>query len=269
MKTVISGLSIQERKILSNITAREQAVVGMDDVIAILDCPKATANKILSRLTKKGWLQRVRRGQYVVVPLASQTAQPAIEEIWPVAMKVFDPAFISGWSAAEYWDLTEQIFNSISLVTTRPQRNHTQIINNTAFRTRVLGKDKFFGTKTIWFGSNKVQIADPNRLVIDILDMPRFGGGARHVLDVMQNFWKSALHDADLLLEYVDKYDRGVVVKRLGFIAEMGNAPVTPLWLDSLQKKVKSGVVLLDPDGPKTGKIVSKWNVRVNIPLTT
>ena len=36
--------------------------------------------------------------------------------------------------------------------------------------------DHFFGLQTVRFGINKVEIADPGRLLIDILDKPDFGG---------------------------------------------------------------------------------------------
>ena len=266
-KQEFAGLSTQERKIISHFSALEKDTINADDLVEFHSCKRVSANKILSRLTQKGWLQRLKHGRYTVVPLSSTTASPVIENVYPIAMDLFRPVFISGWSAAEYWDLTEQIFNSISVATLSPQRESIQIIGNIKFRTRVLEKEQFFGTKTVWFGSKAVEIADPSRTLIDILDLPRFGGGGRHMIDIVKQYWLSDMRDPNLLLDYALRYNRGSVFKRLGFLAEKLNAPVSEKWLNTCQKHISKGISYLDPDGPKSGNIISKWNLRINIPI--
>ena len=265
MNKELAGLSTQERKIISYFTANEKEIIGIDDLLSLHPCPRGTANQILSRLTRKGWLQRLKRGVYTIVPITSSKPKPVSENAWPLAMDFFRPAFISGWSAAEYWDLTEQIFNTISVVTMTPQRVTNQVIGGIRFRTRVIIKKKFFGTITKWFGSKVVEIADPNRLVIDILDLPRFGGGAQHTVDIMRNFWHSKNCDPDLLLKYALRFQRGSLFKRLGFLTEKFGTPVPEGWIRECQRNISTGISNLDPDGPASGKIISKWNLRVNI----
>lgn len=266
-KRDFAGLSAQERKIISNFFANEQVTIGPDDVIAVHLCPRGTANQILSRLARKGWLQRLKYGAYSVVPLSSSIPKPVIEDAWSIAMDIFRPAFISGWSAAEHWDLTEQIFNSVSVVTMVNQRKAEQVIGGVRFRTRTLTEERFFGTKTVWFGSNPVEIADPSRMVIDILDLPRFGGGGRYTIDIIRQYWLSETRDPDLLLDYAMRYKRGSVFKRLGFLTEEARAPVSEEWIHACRNNLSKGISYLDPDGPATGKIISKWNLRINLPL--
>jgi len=266
-KQEFAGLSIQERKIISHFTALEQCTIDANKLIAFHPCKRATANQILRRLAKKSWLQRLKYGLYAIVPISSSTATPAFENAWSIAMDLYKPAFISGWSAAEHWDLTEQIFNSISVSTLLSQRESIQIIANIKFRTKTLKKEHFFGIKTVWFGSKTIEIADPSRLLIDILDLPRFGGGGRHMIDIIRQYWHSDLCNPKLLLEYALRYKRGAVFKRLGFLAEKVNAPVSEEWLRTCHKNISKGLTTLDPDGPKTGKIVSKWNLKINLPL--
>ena len=266
-KRDLAGLSAQERKIISSFSANELITISSDDVIAVHPCPRGTANQILSRLTQKGWLHRLKHGAYAVVPLSSSIPDPVIEDTWSLAMELFKPAFISGWSAAEHWDLTEQIFNSVSVVTTMAQRKADQVIGSVRFRTRTIPEERFFGTKKIWFGSNTVEIADPSRMIIDILDLPRFGGGGRHTLDIVHQYWHSEMCDPSLLLDYAIRYKRGSVFKRLGFLAEVMSAPVHEEWIKLCRKNMSKGVSYLDPDGPSKGKIVSKWNLCINLPI--
>lgn len=266
-KTQFAGLSSQERKIISNFSALEKDTLNVDDLINLLSCKRTTANQILRRLTQKGWLQRIKHGVYIIVPLSSTTATPAVENIWPLAMDLFKPAFISGWSAAEHWDLTEQIFNSVSVATLKPQRESIQIMGNIKFRTRKLVKKQFFGIKRVWFGSKVVEVADPSRTIIDILDLPRFGGGGRHMIDIINQYWHSDKSDPNLLLDYALRYNRGSVFKRLGFLAEKLNAPVSEKWLKTCHMHISKGISYLDPDSPKSGNIISKWNLRINLPI--
>ncbi len=266
-KQELAGLSTQERKIVSHFSALEHSTINADKLIEFHPCKRATANQILRRLAQKGWLQRLKYGAYAIVPLTSTTATPAIENAWSLAMDLFKPAYISGWSAAEHWGLTEQIFNSISVSTLSHQRESVQLLGNIKFRIKILEKEQFFGTKKVWFGSKAVEIADPSRMLIDILDLPRFGGGGRHMIDVARQYWHTDVCNLDLLLEYAIRYKRGVVFKRLGFLAERLKAPISEEWLNICYNNISKGISYLDPDGPKTGKIISKWNLKINLPI--
>ncbi len=261
------GLSQKERELISLFSANEKVLVNAEDVIEVRQCSRETANKILNRLTKKGWLQRIKRGTYSIVPISSLSPNPMVEESLSLAAQIFAPAYISGWSAAEHWDLTEQIFNNISLVTQKPQRRSIQKIGGVKCRVWVKESKYFFGLDNIWFGSNKVQIANPSRFLIDILDKPDFGGGGRHVIDVVRQYWKSEMSNPERILEYAIKYNKGAVIKRLGFLAEQLDAPVTTEWLDRCKELISSGVSRLDPSSPKKGKISSKWNLQINLPI--
>ena len=189
-----------------------------------------------------------------------------LENPWAVAMEVFKPAFISGWSAAEHWDLTEQVFNAVAVVTTAKQRQTVHNIGGVRFRTRTVRADRFFGFQSVWFGSTPVKIADPSRMLIDIADLPKFGGGGRHMVDVVRAYWKSGHRDPQRLLNYARQYGRGSVFKRLGFLAEtFGGADNE--WLAACRASISSGIADLDPDAPSTGSIASKWALRVNIPI--
>lgn len=261
------GLSQKERELISLFSANEKIVVSAEDVIEVRECSRESANKILNRLTEKGWLQRIKRGMYSLVPISSQSPTPMVEESWSLSTQIFAPAYISGWSAAEHWDLTEQIFNNISLVTQKPQRKSIQKIGGIKCRILVKKRKHFFGLEKIWFGSNKVQIANPSRLLIDILDKPDFGGGGRHTIDVVRQYWKSEQANPEQLLEYAILYGKGTVIKRIGFLAEQFDAPVTTEWIDRCRQLISSGVSSLDPSSPRKGKISSKWNLQINLPI--
>ncbi len=260
------GLSAQERGLLDSLTANEVTIIRAENIVSALGVTKASANMILSRLAKKAWLQRMRRGEYTLVPLGSPSAEANGHDAWILACDLFKPCFISGWSASEHWSFTEQIFNAVSLVTSHRQKHAHQNIAGTEFRVRTLPPEKIFGTKKIWIGSHSVLVADPHRLIVDILDAPDFGGGGRHVVDVVRAYWNSNLSEPQKLLEYASKIGRGTIFKRLGFLAEK-YGKVNPEWLVQCRSKISAGVSKLDPDGTDKGPIETKWNLRINLPL--
>jgi predicted transcriptional regulator of viral defense system len=262
----MAGLSTQEREILDAFVASERPSFRVDDLVALVPVSRSAANQILNRLHRKGWLRRIKRGLYSVVPLGSSSPEPAVEDAWVLAMEIFSPCFISGWSAAEHWGFTEQIFNAVSVITTKPQRSTEQVLAGVKFRSRTLTKDKFFGAKKIWFGSQRVEIADPHRLVIDVLDDSTIGGGGRHVLDVVASYWKSDHADPSKLFGYAERFGRGTLFKRIGFTAERFG-DVDAAWLESCRERMTAGVSKLDPSGPDRGKILTRWRLRLNIPV--
>lgn len=261
-----AGMSADERKVLRSFVSSQKATIGVDDVINLRPISRAAANQVLARLQRKGWLMRVKRGRYTVVPLASSTPEPALEDVWPVASELFAPCFISGWSAAEHWDLTEQIFNAVAVVTTRHPRRAEDILTGTKVRIRFLPQQRFFGCKTVWIGTQRIEVADPHRLMIDILDDPSFGGGARHTLDIARAYWTSKHADSKVVLAYAKRFGRGTVFKRLGFTGETwGN--VDQRWIDECRREISAGVSKLDPKGPNRGRILTRWNLRINVPI--
>ena len=263
----LAGLSSQEREIISHFSALESLVITADDIIKLKSINRTSANQILRRLAFKGWLLRLKQGIYSIVPISSTTNSPILEDILSLATTLFKPAFISGWTAAEHWNLTEQIFNSISVSTLSPQRKNTQMIGNVKFRIRVLKENQFFGYKTLWQGSKSFNIADPSRTIIDILDLPRFGGGGRHMVDIMKIYLQSEHFNPDLLLDYARQFNHGSIFKRLGFLVEKLNGHVQEDWLRRCQSYITKGITYLDPDGKKKGDITTKWNLRINIPI--
>jgi predicted transcriptional regulator of viral defense system len=261
-----AGLSSRERELIDHIAANERTTVTADEVAALREVDRRTANQVLVRLQAKGWLRRVKRGVYTPVPLGSATAEPVVEDPWALAMKLFEPCYVSGWSAAEHWDLTEQIFNTVAIVTGTPQRRAVQEYAGVRFRVRAVESRRLFGTTKIWIRSQTILIADPSRLLIDMLDAPEFGGGARHTIDVVRAYWASQHANPEQLLHYAQQYDRGTVFKRLGFLAEAFHG-VDDDWLERCASRVSAGVSALDPSGPHHGAVARRWNLRINVPV--
>lgn len=262
----IRGLSTRERSLLGEFMRKGRVTVTGEDVAKELNISRPLANKILLRLERKGWLQRGRRGSYIFVPLSSLSPETMPEDPWALAMELFAPCFISGFTAAEYWELTEQIFNTIVVYSSRPQRSTTQKLANVIFRIHRIPESGLFGTKKVWRNNIPALIADPHRTLIDVLDYPELGGGGRHMLDIAHAYWKGGKADPGRLLQYAMRLKRGVIFKRLGFTAESWG-DVTQEWLQTCRDHVSAGISKLDPSGSDKGRILTRWRLRINLPL--
>ena len=259
--TTISGIGKLDRKRLAEIIRGTKGVISVKEASEIMRLPAGAAAKLLSRWNKKGWLSRVRRGNYVTVPLESKTADVTLEEPFAVAEKLFSPCYIGGWSAAEYWDLTEQIFRSIIVITAQKPRTLEQTIKGTTFLLKSVSQKKLFGLKHVWKGQVKVSLSDSSRTIVDLLDDPLLGGGIRSVADMFLNYLKSDKRDLKLLMDYAEKLDNGAVFKRLGFLLERYE-PNESKTMDACRANLSKGTARLDLDPAiKADVLVTRWKL--------
>ena len=182
---ILAGIGKTDRERMAAIIRGTKGTVSVEDAARILNVASTDAAKMLSRWSKKGWMSRIRRGLYVSVPLESRTADVPLEDPWIVADRLFSPCYIGGWSAAEYFDLTEQIFNTVMVMTVQKPRNRRPDIKGTAFMLRTISEKAMFGLKYVWRGQVKISVSDPTRTILDMLVDPVFGGGIRPVKDIL------------------------------------------------------------------------------------
>ena len=143
-----SHLLIPNRTLVSKLArASKGGLISVPDAAKALGTGRPEAAARLARLTRHGWLQRARRGLYLVVPLeAAPNQRSTAEDPWVLAREVFAPCYIGGWSAAEYWGLTEQLFRSTLVVTAAPVRTtNVQILSHT-FRVFRAPRSRLFSS---------------------------------------------------------------------------------------------------------------------------
>lgn len=238
-----------------------KGTVSVGEAAKILNVTSTDAAKMLSRWSKKGWMSRVRRGLYVSVPLESRTADVPLEDPWLVADRLFSPCYIGGWSAAEHFDLTEQIFSTILVMTVQKPRNRSIDIKGTSFLLRTISEKTMFGLKSVWRGHVKISVSDPTRTILDMLVEPAFGGGIRSVRDLLENYLKSGYKDFMLLIDYGDKLGNGAVFKRLGFLLEK-TASGEADTIKACSERLTTGNACLDSK-LNNDRLITRWRLWV------
>lgn len=228
---------------------------------------RATAMKLAS-LARRGWLLRARRGLYLVLPLEAEPGRPMIaEDPWVLAREIFSPCYIGGWSAAEYWGLTEQIFRSTLVVTAAHVRARSLRLLGHEFRLFRVPRSRIDGATLVWRGSERVLLSGRERTIVDCLHHPSLCGGVRHLADIMREYGNNREHDFHKLAAVAREKGPGVVWKRLGYLAEL-LWPAEKALREETGKRLTKGNVRLDPTVRRRGKLVRRWHVWANVPVS-
>ena len=257
----MNGLGKADRTRLSAVLRGTKGTITVAEATDILELSAASTAKLLARWAKKGWLSRVRRGLYIPVPLESVTADIPLEDAWIIADKLFSPCYIGGWSAAEHWGLTEQIFHTVIVLTGQRPRERKQSIKGTDFLLKTVPDKALFGLKAVWRGQVKVNVSDPARTVIDMLSDPLLAGGLRSMVDMFRNYLNSDLKDLALLIEYANQLGNGAVFKRLGFLLERYEENEADC-LAQCRQRLTAGNAKLDPS-LKAERLITRWRLWV------
>ena len=221
-------------------------------------------HRLLSYLSGRGWLTRIRRGLYGLVSLDSTHPQEWVGDPWVLAAKLYGPSYyIGGWSACEHWDLTEQLFRETVVVTSRRARRRDPLIHGFPLLVRFTSEAKIFGISFVWRDQTRVSVSNPSRTVVDLLSDPLLGGGIRHVADVLETHYRSDHWDEALLGDYVGRLGNRTAYKRLGYLVETLRLDA-PNLLRECEFGMSSGISLLDPSLPARGTSLRRWNLRVN-----
>jgi len=215
-----------------------------------------------------GWAKRIRRGLYMILPSEVAPGQAsAPEDAWVLAAQAFSPCYIGGWSAAEHWGLTEQIFRSTLVVTSAPVRSSSVTLANHEFRLFKVPRARLSGTVSIWRGSTTVLVSSRERTIVDCLRTPQLCGGIRQLAHMMNAYWELPEKDTEKLLKEATASANGAAWKRLGYLSEHlwnGSERVQQL----AKQNISAGYSLLDPELKQPGKFLRRWNLKINAAIS-
>jgi len=258
-----AGLGAENRERLAVLHRAVPGPFTAEDAAAALGVSRDEAARITGYLASKGWLSRVRRGLFTVVPLEADVPEAWRADPWLVAARVFAPCYIGGWSACEHWSLTEQLFRSVLVVSAEPQRRARLVVQGTEFRVARRKPEALFGTRKVWRGRDRVDVSDPTRTIVDVLDDPSTGGGIRNVADVADVYFTGDHRDDELLVGYADRLGNRTVFKRLGYLLETLEVDAPDLIETCLSRR-SAGLAKLDPSIRNGGRITKRWGLRIN-----
>ncbi len=262
----IISLSDAEASFLTTLAASGKQVFVTKDGYDVLGKGRSTRDT-LARLVAKGWLDRIEKGKYLIVPLEAGPDRTWTEDAHVIAGHLVSPGMVSYWSALNYWNLTEQVPRVTYVQTTVRKENRRPRVLGMQFRIIRVKLRKFFGSHGYRAGESQVEVTDREKTIVDCLDRPDLSGGLDQVGKALVS--GDGDFDWDRTTMYLRRFGSGAVVKRFGFLVEtLGlTHPPEPRVLDQWLGLRSAGISKLDPSTPREPhRIATRWRIEVNLP---
>ncbi len=260
-KSVRAGLSRAESLLLSSLSEKNRTIFGIKDIVNELRCSYGYAKALANNLAKKSWIIALSRGTYLIVPLSAGVKSRYTEHEFVIASHLVSPYYIAYWSALNFHGFTEQIPFTVFVATTK--RAKSREILDFRYRFVTLSKRKFFGFTPFNIGAFKVEISDPEKTLADVLDHPEYCGG---IAEAAKSLWNARDKiSMDKVLEYARKMGNTAIIKRLGYLIESLELRMDEGTLSKMRSEVSPGISVLDPNMPRKGRYLTRWNLLLNV----
>ncbi len=247
---------MSEKFQLLNKLAGKGSTFSFKEAQKISNLSPGSLKVLLSRMEKEGWVERIEKGKYLIIPLGAEKGRYTINE-FVIGYEIVKNAAIAYWSALNYHGFTEQIPNTVFIQTTSRKKEPKIEIFGVRYRIVRITEKKLFGLQKIWIDDAEVWITNPEKTVADCLDKPQYCGGIVEVAKALQNEDEI---DLDKVIEYAIKMENSAILKRLGSLCDRLAIPVK-IPQDYLAK----GYPLLDPSIHRKGKANRKWKIIENV----
>lgn len=261
-------ISTQSNELLSYFNGQSKTCFDYTQAFkALPNSKESTVRQLLSDMTKRGLLMRLKEGVYYIIPY-EQNAESFMPDWHLIAEHLVKDAqhYIGYYSALQIHNLITQPSLKEQIVVSKQIRPSEIKIKDVPFQFIYHNEKHFFGVKKIWIDSfNKVLCSDLEKTFIDCLFKPDYAGG---IVEIARAIYISKEKIRfDTLLDYVKKFDSQAVIKRLGFLLE--TLDINNNIIDELQKMKSASYVVADTELPKTGKRISRWSIQQNIETET
>jgi predicted transcriptional regulator of viral defense system len=258
------NMSFQTVALLDKLIEGKKVCFSIDTAYQILSNSSQNAVKqLLSNMTRRGLLMRVKEGLYYVIPF-EQDATTFMPDWHLLTQYLVGEAdyYIGYFSALQIHSLTTQPSLKEQIVVNKQIKPSTLIVKEIPFQLIYHNEKHFFGNKKTWIDNfNRVQCSDLEKTIVDCLFKPDYAGGIAEITKAI--FKIKDKIDYPKLLEYAKRFDSQAVIKRLGFLLEL--LEINKSEIEKLQKLRTNSVVLLAPLYPKKGKTISRWSIQQNI----
>ena len=261
--TIDKSLGRTSGRLLATLAERGQVLFTTADATEILDGDPQTVAKLLHDLVQRKWLKRLEKGKYMLLPLASGLEGHYTYHEFVIAASLLSPYYISYWTALNYYGFTEQVSRTIFVATTA--RKQEVSFSGLTYKFVTLVPRKFFGFTQEWIEDQGVNVATPEKTIVDCLDHPEYAGG---IVEAAKGMWygtEEGRLDFDMLTRYAERMGNRTIFKRLGHLAEVLELPIGERYIEAWRGKISAGYGILDPLAPREGDYDSRWKLRVNL----
>ncbi|MEA3308470.1 MAG: type IV toxin-antitoxin system AbiEi family antitoxin domain-containing protein [Chloroflexota bacterium] len=266
MIQTITGLGPKATEFLATFAAQGKLVFTTAQARTFWGAPTYTTN-VLGRLEKGGWLHRLQRGVYLIIPLEAGPERVWSENALVIATHLIAPSAVAYWSALHYWQFTEQMPRTVFVQSTARKHQREKEILGMTFRFITVVKTKFFGVVERTLNGQPIYLTDREKTLVDAADRLELSGGCLQLAQALQA--AGAELDWSRLSAYLHRWPTTSPLKRMGYLVEALGLPLADRQarLARWQAALAPGIVQLEPGREAQGPIVTRWQVRLNVQL--
>ena len=211
----------------------EYPTFNIDTFANIIDNDKTYAKVHLNRLKKRGVVKQIQRNVYTVQ-----------EDLLIISSRIIWPSYISLWAAFRYHNLTEQIPNKISVITTRSKsRKKIQIMNTTIIFEKIR-PIWLFGFKKIKIQDFEVFMAEAEKALIDAVLLKKIS--TTEIYFILKENIRNI--STKKIVNYILRTKNHALAKRFGWMFES----IGCNYAEKLKKQVYKTMIPLDSTRPIT-----------------
>ena len=249
--------------LLTDITRQGKRIFTYEDAVKVYGSSNRRLRELLSTLVKRGWLQRIEKGKYLILPFEAGREREWTEHEFIIASYLIEPYYIGFRSALNYFGYTEQISRMVFIVSTSRKLKSSMEISGVTYRFVFISKHKFFGAKQISVDGGQVNISEPEKTIVDCLDRLRYCGG---ISEVAKALWYGRDElDFTKMAEYSRRNGNRATSQRLGYLIEMLGFTADKA-VEILLQSMSTRYTPLDTLSEPKGKHMERWKVILNNP---
>ncbi len=262
------NISYRSSHLLSELIRQKKEFFSLDDAMSILSGKDyATVRKLLSDMTRRGLIMRIKDGLYYRIPY-EQDPERYFPNWHLTAAAMVHPReyYIGFYSALDIHGLITQPSMVEQVVTSEQIKPKFRKVRNIRFEFIALSSKRFFGFGKQWIDDfHKVNCSDLEKTFLDCLYRPGYAGG---IIEISKALYKCRDKlQSYKFMQYLERFDTQSVYKRLGYIIESLN--LYPDLQNFIAEKLSPSYTTLDTSISKEGKYNVKWKVIDNVDFNT
>jgi len=208
-------LSAQLSKLILTAEEENRHILRVADFKEFYQTTDSNARTMISQLVDMGWLVRVGRGCYQLQPAKTGLDPYPISDKFVVAGQFAVDSFIAYGSAAEYYGLTTQVFQTVLLATTR--RRKEMSLPKPRIHLILVESENFVGYQKMTKAPD-VQIATIDRTVIDAIKRPDLCGGISDIREILLRARSKT--NVARVIEYLPTYHSKSLIQKVGYLLD-------------------------------------------------
>ncbi len=249
--------------LLTEMTRQKKRIFTFKDATKAYGSSGQSLRELLSTLVKRGWLQRVEKGKYLILPFEAGREREWTEHEFIIASYLIQPYYIGFRSALNYYGYTEQVSRTVFIASTRRKLKSSLEISGVTYRFVSISERKFFGSKQTSIDGYQVNISEPEKTIVDCLDQLRYCGG---ISEVAKALWYGRDEfDFFKMAEYSRRNGNRAASQRLGYLIETLGFKANKA-IDILLQSISRRYAYLDSLSESKGKYLDRWKIIVNVP---